>query len=331
MKRPYRVFGVVAIFACVFIVSGSSWSKAPETIEQSLRSLTDQIAEIRRDEQNYKIEKDLYKNFYDTHLNTVNYSISLITGLLAVLAFLGYKDIHEIRREYSRELERLKVTTSDFERRYEQLKDSQKELEQQSKTQGNKIKVLEIQETVNNHVNQRNFDRAFEYCEAGLDIAPEDEILLSFKSLLLMKRKNFTDSIAILSELLKKAPGNGSLILNLLECHYITNNLAGFTALYSTPGNRTAIATSNNEVHLELFDVLQLHLQKNYPGMLARIKSFAESPKTRPVNWKYTTASWDASDLLDFLSTLPPDENAHALVKFIRALNGDIPISEVLK
>ena len=56
--------------------------------------LEDQFKEIRRDELNYQIEKDLLKETYSSNLQTLNLVLTIVLGLFSIIGFLGIRDIH---------------------------------------------------------------------------------------------------------------------------------------------------------------------------------------------------------------------------------------------
>ena len=93
------VFGL-AIFAKENIAAQQSpTSPAPSTSnsqadeQRELNRLNDALAEVRRDQLNYKIERDLLKNAYTSSFQTINLVLTMILGAFAVLGYLGLRGL----------------------------------------------------------------------------------------------------------------------------------------------------------------------------------------------------------------------------------------------
>lgn len=92
--------------------SGSAKPTAQATsIQEELLKKTDQlwlkleitgasVEETRRDQLNYKVEKDIYKEVYSTQMSTVSIIGSALFGIAAILGFLGLKDLNEVKLKY---------------------------------------------------------------------------------------------------------------------------------------------------------------------------------------------------------------------------------------
>ncbi len=75
----------VIIAVCLTAVFGLGEDPKPNQNDEQLRKIEDQLSEVRRDQLNYKIEKDLLKEAYSSNLQIVNAVIAIALGVFAVL------------------------------------------------------------------------------------------------------------------------------------------------------------------------------------------------------------------------------------------------------
>jgi hypothetical protein len=140
MKRTKFIFFAIFFLAIVFafgigLVSaqtnnnqtGQSKESENENVSNETRisALEVQLKEIRRDQLNYQIEKDLLKETYSTNLQSINTTLTIVLGLFSIIGFLGINNIQTIKKEYLSELEKLRQTTADFQRRAKDLQQKQ--------------------------------------------------------------------------------------------------------------------------------------------------------------------------------------------------------------
>lgn len=81
-------------------------SEKEYTVSKSeLNKLKNEITEIRRDQLNYKIEKELMKEIYQSNFKTINILITSVLGLFGFLGFFGLRDISSLQKKYQDELD----------------------------------------------------------------------------------------------------------------------------------------------------------------------------------------------------------------------------------
>ncbi|MEK6744629.1 MAG: hypothetical protein AABZ15_13530 [Nitrospirota bacterium] len=92
--------GILAIILfCIFLSTGvygenKIGGKKTTIAESDFYKIKDDIQEIRRDQLNYKIEKDLLKETYSTNYQTINFMISLAL-LFLVLWLISASEVSQ--------------------------------------------------------------------------------------------------------------------------------------------------------------------------------------------------------------------------------------------
>jgi len=196
-----------------------------QTTDEALQRVSDQLSEVRRDELNYRLEKDLLEKAYGSNLQIANGVIAAALAFFSLVGFFGMRDIHAQRREYMAELEKLQSLRADLEaklsdmlRSKEELGRGMKDIEKASATNELRIKVLELQEKANALLFQQlNPVRALEYVAVGLDIDPHNAVLLWQKGTAQWRLGQLVPALATYKELLEIDPNNLGNGANALE------------------------------------------------------------------------------------------------------------------
>ena len=66
--------------------------------KRAIEFLQNDIKEVRRDQLNYQIEKNLLKEAYSSNYTTIQIIISIILGIFAILGYLGIKSITSLKK-----------------------------------------------------------------------------------------------------------------------------------------------------------------------------------------------------------------------------------------
>jgi len=96
-----------------------------ELYDSRLKILEDSVEEVRRDQLNYAIEKDLLTKTYSSNLETVNTIITIILVIFAVLAFLGLLSISNLRSQLKFDVETFQNQRIELERRLAKVENKQ--------------------------------------------------------------------------------------------------------------------------------------------------------------------------------------------------------------
>lgn len=127
------------------------------TLKNQLDQLDNAVKEVRRDELNYKLEKDLIKETYSNNYERISLVITIALGIIGLFGYLGLKDINTIKKEYSTELTRLNELKTELENKIKLVSDTQIKYEKeileiikQNEEQNRKIKTLESLSKISN-------------------------------------------------------------------------------------------------------------------------------------------------------------------------------------
>ncbi len=244
--------GIVICFLIVMGVLGSvTQSRAGDSrqtdirndikqVHVDLKNVVHDVETLRRDQVNYRIEKDLLKEAYSSNLQIINMVITIVLGILGVLGYLGIRSIKEIRADYTAELEKLRSLKTQLESEIESLRSKQKEFESQVGTlaktneeQDRRLKTMELIEKISGLVRGKQWEWALKYISIGLGLDPKNPILLTQKATCHGKRGEFTSAIDASKQALEVEPTDASIAMNLLEYLALTNQRDEFNVYYT--------------------------------------------------------------------------------------------------
>jgi hypothetical protein len=127
----------------------------------SLERVREQLAEVRRDQLNYRVEKEILEKSYATSIQTISTVVTILFGVFTVLGIFGLKDIASFKKDFSTELDRLREVRGAFEVARQELLTKQevaeneyKKLLSQNQEQDRKLRVLELREKVAKIINR---------------------------------------------------------------------------------------------------------------------------------------------------------------------------------
>jgi len=303
---------------------------------QTIESIKDDIKEIRRDQLNYKIEKDLLKETYSSNYSAIQIIISLILGVFAVLSYLGFKGILGLKNEYDSELIRIREMKSDFEVKLKELNESQEKLKVQISTidtlneeQNNKIKLLEIKEKANSWFNQKGYQRALEYITIGLELGKNDIELLTTKAYTLLKLNNYAEAIEAHKKVLSLDSTNSSIILNLAELYLLTNQVDSYKTLVA---DKLEFIKSQSEGLIFYFEAFKNYIDNKPVELKKTISDFLDKQDINIM--KNYLGTWGLDEFRIILNSkqLTPEKTLlFTFTEFLRGAITGLPLKELLK
>lgn len=170
---------IFLIFISVFSIADGDQNiiMIDENITEKIDLLENRLLEVRRDQLNYSIEKDLLKNTYSSNLETLNVVITIVLGMISIFAFFGIRSIADIKSDFKEELRQFReLRTSSEDRLVEiedqltQAKDHLSEMTKLNATQDVRLKVLELIERVGSLMENNQRKHALQYIAVGLDM-----------------------------------------------------------------------------------------------------------------------------------------------------------------
>lgn len=295
-------------------------SGAPEIEFQERMGIFErQLQETRRDQLNYKIERDLLKETYSSNLQTVNVVITLILGTFSVLGFLGVRSIGATRQEFSDELNQLRDIRSKSETRLAEIESRQQlaqtqlaEVSRFSVEQDQRVKLLEIQERAASLVQQKAHQRALDYIAVGLDSNPDDLTLLGLKRTCVLFLNRFDEAREVLERIVVLDSENKIAATDLCEIYLIQGMRDQYDAI-------AAHCSSRIQSHPYLawyFRAIRLYQDSDAQGIRDHMASLiAMLPPEKEVH-----TTWRFTEFIHSISDDPPTEEKHLLIKTLEVL-----------
>lgn len=325
-----RIF--MAVILTIIFVSGSVAQKKNADyadLKSKIQKIENDVTEIRRDQLNYKIEKDLLKEAFSSNLQTINTVLVIVFGIFTVVGFLGVRDIGTLKREYSQELEKLNRLGDDLEQKIKKIVQKQEQDESDylkilntNEEQNRRLKVLELQGKISTLVQNRNYRMALEYITVTLDMDPTNLNVLSQKSYAQIKLRDYAGAIETNKKILSLEPNTLSAVAELLEVYLLLGSIDEFDKLFNE--NKILISLRDDGNLVKYFELFRLYLKANIEDMKKSVSEFLE----KQTSDKRRRSSWDFEDILVYLSTHTDNEKKRLLIDFIRFLNGQISKDE---
>ncbi len=201
-------------------------------VENRLYDLEHKVKIIDSNQINYKIEKDLLKETYSNNYKNINLFITIILGMVAILGYMGIKDIGTIKEKYNKELGDLKEIKSQFDSKYLEFYQEKEKIDEELKTiikenqeQNKKIKFIELKEKTESLFKEKNLMMSLDFCNAALDINPTDSSCLSFKGAILVRINQLPEALLAYKKAEEHNPENVIAKLNLVECLYFLGQI----------------------------------------------------------------------------------------------------------
>jgi tetratricopeptide (TPR) repeat protein len=298
MKTVYIII-FLAFYLTSFSKTTSDSLKIRE-LEEKFEINQNQLSEVRRDQLNYKIEKDLLKETYENNYQKISMFITVILGIIGVAGFIGIRDINSIKKEYVTELANLKQLQTDLSSKFKEFETSKEkydgELRDVIRTnddQNKKIKILELKEKIQSLFGEKKYVQALEFCVVALELNPIDISLLQQKARLYTRTRNYNESIITYKRILELDINHNASIMDLAEVYLFNKQRLDFDKIIEA--NRELFENKCNGKLIQLFAIIKAFQDEN----LDELKSLAaaqidtldlESKKNKIDGWDL----WDA-------------------------------------
>jgi tetratricopeptide (TPR) repeat protein len=304
-----------------------------ESVKREMTTLKDSLEIVRRDQLNYKIEKDLLKDAFASNLQTINVVLTIVLGVFGVLSYVGFKGISALKDEYKKELESVKALKESLTQEIRKVESEQTsvktelgKLSKENEEQDRRLKVLEIKEKVSQLIDSRKFALALEFCEEGLLLDPNNVSLLHHKATCQFKYAKFESAIECLEKVLSIQPGQPTAVENLCEAYLLTHQVAIFDAHYAK--YKDAIDKARGGAMKIYIDVLRAAAMSNAAQikdvMTPYVKTCSEGPEAR------LGASWSYDELWWYVNKMPDSELKKTLTNVTLFFMGKTPSKALL-
>jgi tetratricopeptide (TPR) repeat protein len=303
-------------------------------IESSFTDLSRKVEIIDQTQLNYKIEKDLIRETYSSNYKTINSVISIALGIIAILGFVGIKDISKTKDKYEEELKALSALKLEFEQKTKEvekesddLNTAVSELIKGNQEQDRKIKFLELKDRMIALEKEGDNMQSLEFANLALELQPEDELCTNYKSNLLVRLNQLPLATKILREWIKKHPENEGSIVNFVEQLYFAGDFEQADKIINDKPQVFRDKQLNGKLpeFLGLFKLFHnVEIDK-----LKQVVTSAVSHEN--MKYRYNDGSWSFKEALHFIHYCPDSEQKRLLQHFLLYLNNQFTGEEMLK
>lgn len=302
-------------------------------LKHDVKTMTGDLEIIRRDQLNYKIEKDLLKEAYSSNLQSINLIITIVFGIFGVLGYLGLRSIKEIKLDYTNELNDLRSLKAKFEAELLQLQNNQKEFERRvgelaktNEAQDRRLKILELTEKAGEFIKLKEWRWALQYISIGLEIDSENIMLLKQKAQCSGKLIQISSAAETWEKVLKLEPNNLSTITNLLEALAMSSQQNEFDQLYAA--NKDKVDQYKNGGLIIFLKVLLGLTKGDVENVVKELTSYA---KRFPGETKEHLENWSFDEVSGFASKMLTGKPRNLLLKTVQYFGGKIPTEVFVK
>lgn len=305
-----------------------------ENIESKLKILQDRVDEVKRDQLNYSIEKDLIKDTYKGNFEKINFFLTAFIAIIGLLGFLGIKDINTIKKEYKEELDKLNklqteliAKSKEFEDTKERYDKDIKEIIQQNEIQNRKVKILELKEKIDKLFSEKQYNTALEFTIVALEIAPNEIDLMRKKAQIYTRLRKYDESIKNYIKILEIDSKNETAIFDLTELYLFTNTQEKADELIKN--NTELYKTKLDGELLKFFELITLFNNQNESELKSRI--LTKLDRTDLINRQKRIEGWDVYDALVYVYNAQESSIKNLFLNYLWYLDGQLNAKEILE
>jgi hypothetical protein len=298
-------------------------------LTNDVKLLKEELQSVKQGQLNYQIEKDLLKETYSNNFDRINIVITIVLGIIAILGFIGIRDLSSLKKNYISELDNLKKLKTDFENKLTEFESSKKLIESEllkinklNDEQNSKIKILELKEKINSFIKQEEYSMAYEYIVIALEQQPDDVNLLFSRALVQTRLTQYREVIQTYQRILSLSEKNQTAIANLAEVYLFNNQNEKFDELIvSYP---EAFSDKKYDELMKFFNVIKYYNSNQKEKMLEVIFQQIEGKEEKVGELK-----WIFKDALYFASKQERSENNLILLAYIFYLDNKYTATEL--
>lgn len=338
MKNFSAVTGCALLVWMCTLQYASAASRNPESattdrieaLEREIARHSADIQEIRRDQLNYQIEKDVLKETYQSNLSVINITVTIVlagfTIIAGIIGGFGLNRISKLQDDSAKELKQLTALKhryqsqlTAFKEQRDQLAKSQEKLEEVNDSQERRLRILELQEKVDSWFASNNYSRALEYVGVGLSLDPKDERLLFRKAACLGKLGQFAEALATTEFLLMLPPAAlTSNVENALEFALLSGDVDKHDHLLKK--YHAALLSESAKGRMLYLQALRAYVKddrKQLVEILEQLQALQDEPTTASLR------KWSFDELRTGLSKKPASPALTAVLSIAAAFGGD--------
>jgi tetratricopeptide (TPR) repeat protein len=301
-------------------------------LKSKIKMLELNVDEVRQGQVNYKIEKDVLKETYQSNYKNINVIITLILGVITVLGYLGIRDINSIKKEYVNELNQLKelktkfdLKADEFDKGKEKFDTDIKGILEENEEQNRKIKFIELKEKVKVLLNENSLTSALEFANAALELKKDDIAVLNLKGSVLSRLNQLSDALKIFESALSIDPTAHLTIVNITECYLFANDHKKADELMEL--HKDLFNTKYDGQLQKLFEIIKCYNLGDLEEFDSHIKDLVEIGN--PENKMHRIKGWSLKEALFFATHLKDSDLKIRLSNTLWYLDGQLSAMEV--
>jgi tetratricopeptide (TPR) repeat protein len=341
---------LLSAFLLFFIITEAN-SQQPmnselDQVRLEIKIIKDQQSEIRRDQLNYRTEKDTLKEVYSVSNNTlkeaysstisgIQIALSVALGIITIVGFFGVRNIGEIKKDYVNDLQNLRTLKSSFDLELELFKKNQAEavakvdeIEASNLDQEQRLKVLEIQERARSAFDAKDYSRALEFVLIGLELSADDNRLCSLKAMCLAKLGQFEDAAVAQQHLLSlPQPATINVRVNLAEFYLLAKRPGDYQKLIDEDeAVRSRIAQQDKLINY--FEILRLFVDEDFKGIKQAIEKLLKLDDKDDLSPRM--GKWGFDEVMLFVKSAPSSAPKQAMINALGYLSGQANKTTIL-
>lgn len=299
-----KILFLIILNLAFFAKAKNNDSLQIQNLNSKVELLENSVKEIRRDELNYNIEKNLLKETYANNYERINQVITIILGIIGFLGYLGLRDINSVKKEYNAELERLRGLKSELEQKINAISSTQikyekeiSEIIKQNDEQNKKIKLLELENIVRKLRVEKKLPSALEECNKALQIDSQNTTFLVQKGLIYTESKSYLEAINTYNKILEIEPKNEDAVMNIAEVYLFLNREKDSDKIIEE--NSLTFQDKNGLEALNLFKVVKLINKKDFEEL--------EKEVINQISNLEPFYNWNLNEVRSYFNTLKLD------------------------
>lgn len=328
-------------FYLIILILGSHFSFAQEIdsnklvlLRTQIEQLDNQVKEIRRDELNYRVEKNLIKDTYSNNYDRISLVITIVLGIIGLFGYLGLKDINSIKKEYGTELTRLNELKTELENKIKLVSDTQIKYEKdileiikQNEEQNRKIKSLESIGKIQSLRKEKKYAAALEECLNALTADPNNVSLLMQKGLIYSITRSYSEAVQTYTKILEIEPDNTTAILNLSEAYVLNNQSEKAHKLLEEKNSH--FNDSSGKEALRLITVLEAFNSGDTPKLINEIRNQIDNTSLDEKKERFE--NWNLQESFDYVEHTKESKIKTVVKMFYDYANGKISGNELIQ
>lgn len=326
---------IVVVLLSDFIFGAKNDSITINQLESKIEILENQVKEVRRDQVNYLLDKNLLKDAYSSNYERLSLLITIGLGLIGLFGYLGLKDINSTKKEYNAELARLIGLKSDLEQKIKEFSNAQIKYDaditsiiKRNEESDKKIKILEFTGKIDKLYTEKRFAAALELCLSALQLDPNDTALLMNKAKIYTQSRSYQEAIQTYLKIIELTPDNNTAIVNLAEVYLFNNQNKEFETLVEKNSQYFTKPEMINVVN-KFFKVLTLFNQANLSALIQEVNSQIDPSN---LNKKLPRLDeWTFDEVKNHIEFIKDSKQKTIIKNYVRYLIGEINGNDLKK